>query len=167
MTDKPKDPKPQILVPVDFSEYSEEAVVQACKLASCLHAGVTVLHVVHDPAEMSGYYAMMAKKKHMMRIQDSAFEMLKGFIKATKKAHHQVADMKDLEAMLVVGLPVTRILEVAEKIDARMIVMGSKGATGLKHLMIGSMAEQMIRLSPIPITIVKSRAAIKKLDEKN
>ena len=59
--------------------------------------------------------------------------------------------------LLVVGLPVTRILETAEKIEARMIVMGSQGRTGLKHIMLGSKAEQVVNLSPIPVTIVKAK----------
>ena len=149
----------QVLVPVDFSPCSEEALVYACKLAGCLNAGITVLHVVHDPAEMPGYYARMAKKKQLARIQDSAAEMFDDFMKRVRKNHHQVNDMKKIETKLVLGLPVTRILEVADKVDAELIVMGSKGETGLKRLMIGSAAEQLIRLSPIPVTIVKSKQA--------
>jgi nucleotide-binding universal stress UspA family protein len=57
--------------------------------------------------------------------------------------------------MLVKGLPVNRILEIAEKSNSRMIVMGSQGRTGLSHIMLGSKAEQVMRLSPIPVTIVK------------
>jgi nucleotide-binding universal stress UspA family protein len=139
-------------------------LVQACKLAACVHAGVTLLHVVHDPAEMPGYYARIAKKKHMVRIQDSAAEMLKDFLADVAKSHHQVADARHLESMLVVGLPVNRILEVAEKIEAEMIVMGSRGTSGLKHLMIGSKVEQLIRLSPIPVTIVKSREMVEQAE---
>ena len=56
----------------------------------------------------------------------------------------------------MVGLPVNRILEVAKKSDARMIVMGSQGRTGLKHALLGSKAEQVVHLSPIPVTIVKA-----------
>jgi len=50
---------------------------------------------------------------------------------------------------------VNRILEVAEQNHARMIVMGSQGRTGLKHALLGSKAEQVVHLSPIPVTIVK------------
>ena len=57
--------------------------------------------------------------------------------------------------MLVVGLPVSRIMETAKKIDARMIVMGSQGRTGLDHLLLGSKTEQVVRLSPIDVTVVK------------
>ena len=53
----------------------------------------------------------------------------------------------------------TRILEVAEKLEAIMIVVGSQGRTGLPHLLLGSKAERVAQLSPIPVTIVKSRKA--------
>ena len=58
--------------------------------------------------------------------------------------------------MLVRGLPTTRILEVAEKRKALMIVMGSRGRTGLKHLLLGSVAEHVVQLSPIPVTVAKA-----------
>ncbi len=56
----------------------------------------------------------------------------------------------------MVGLPITRILEVAEEIGAQLIVMGSHGRTGLPHLLLGSKAEKVAQLSPIPVTIVKN-----------
>ncbi|MGB5535376.1 MAG: universal stress protein, partial [Thiogranum sp.] len=68
---------------------------------------------------------------------------------------------------LVVGLPVNRILEVAKKSDASMIVMGSQGRTGLAHALLGSKAEQVVHLSPIPVTIVKAdKPADKTADKK-
>ena len=57
--------------------------------------------------------------------------------------------------MLVSGLPAPRILEVAETSNVSHIVMGSKGRTGLAHLLIGSKAEQVVRLAKVPVTIVK------------
>jgi len=46
---------------------------------------------------------------------------------------------------------------VADKIDASMIVMGSQGRTGLPHLLLGSKAERIAQLSPVPVTIVKQK----------
>lgn len=68
--------------------------------------------------------------------------------------------LEDAKTRLVKGLPATRIIEVADKIGARMIVMGNRGRTGLDHLVVGSKAEQVVRLSPIPGTIVKAGKAI-------
>jgi len=56
----------------------------------------------------------------------------------------------------VVSTPVNRIVEIAEKKQARMIIIGSHGRTGLSNLLIGSKAEQVVRLSPVPVTVVKS-----------
>ena len=147
--------KSPILVPVDFSVYSESALLTACEWAQCLKQPIIVLHVVHDPAQMPGYYAKMTAKKHLVRIEDVANEMFEEFIKRVRKQNPDVKLLKRIRRMLVVGIPVTRILQVAEKEKASMIVMGSQGRTGLEHMMLGSKAEQVVRLSPIPVTIVK------------
>jgi nucleotide-binding universal stress UspA family protein len=82
--------------------------------------------------------------------------MFETFMQKTIEKHPEIKSLKKAKTMLVTGLPVTRTLEVAEKIDASMIVMGSQGRTGLKHIMLGSKAEQVVRLSQIPVTIVKA-----------
>ena len=152
-----KDNSRPILVPVDFSTHSEAALLQACQLAECTKQKVVVLHVVHDPADMPGYYRRVTKKKALVRMEDVAEEMFQEFIAGIVKKNPQVKCLKKVEQMLVVGLPVTRILQVAEKIKASMVVMGSQGRTGLKHLMLGSKAEQVVHLCPVPVTIVKAK----------
>ncbi len=151
-----KQRKQPILVPVDFSPDSEQALLKACELAECMLAPVIVLHVVHNPEEMPDYYARFTKKKHLTRMEDVAGEMLEDFIRKVTKAHPKIRLLKKVETLLVVGLPVTRILEVAEKVKASMVVMGSQGRTGLKHLLLGSKAEQVVQLCPLPVTIVKA-----------
>ena len=151
-----KQNKQPLLVPVDFSLHSTAALLKACELAECMNSPVTALHVVHDPSEMPGYYARMTKKKYLVRMEDVAREMFDEFIETTIKNNPQQKYLKKVETLLVIGLPVTRIIEVAEKINASMVVMGNQGRTGLKHMMLGSKAEQVVRLCPIPVTIVKA-----------
>jgi nucleotide-binding universal stress UspA family protein len=153
MTEKPV--SHPILVPVDFSPYSEAALLHACEIAQCLKRPILILHVVHDPAEMPGYYSKITKKKTLTRIEDLAKEALDNFMHEVKSKHPDLKILKKADLMLVVGLPVARILQVVEKLKASMIVMGSQGRTGLKHLMLGSKAEQLVRLAPVPVTIVK------------
>ena len=153
MPDKPG--KQTILVPVDFSAFSAAAVLKACEFSSCMNLPVVILHVVHDPSQLPGYYAKMAGKKNLVRIEDIAGEMLDDFMQAMINANPGLDSLAAAETMLVTGLPVTRILEVAERTNASMIVMGSQGRTGLSHVMLGSKAEQVVRLAPIPVTIVK------------
>ncbi len=150
-----KTPKQKILVPIDFSAFSEAAILKACELANCMGLSVVVLHVVHDPSEMPGYYAKMTKKKHLVRMEDVAKEMFDEFMEKITKSHPELKSLKKAELMLVIGLPVGRILEIAKTVNAAMIVMGSQGHTGLKHIFLGSKAEQVVRLSPVSVTIVK------------
>ncbi len=148
--------KGRILVPVDFSRHSEAALLLACRLASCFKSPPLVLHVVHDPGDMPGYYAKSLKKKHLARIEDGANEMLADFLQRVAKSNNMVKGIASMESMLVKGIPTTRILEVAEKEQASMIVMGSQGLTGLKHLLTGSVTEHVVQLSPVPVTVVKT-----------
>lgn len=144
-----------ILVPVDFSEHSEAALLFAAEFADKLGFTISVLHVVHDLGEAPGYYSVKGRNKVLRRMEDVAEDMLETFMIEMVKKHSEYASLKNAGTMLVVGLPVSRILEIAKRTQARMIVMGSQGRTGLSHVLLGSKAEQIMRLSPIPVTIVK------------
>ena len=145
-----------VLVPVDFSPHSAAALACAAELAETLGSNLVILHVVHDPGDAPGYYAVKGRNKQLRRMEDVAADMLKEFIQTMKDKHTALPALKQATSMLVVGLPVNRILEAAEKIDARMIVMGSQGRTGLVHAMLGSKAEQVVRLASRPVMIVKT-----------
>ncbi|MFC1664148.1 universal stress protein [Pseudomonadota bacterium] len=144
-----------VLVPVDFSEHSEAALMFASQLAECMACPLMVLHVVHDPGDAPGFYAGKQGTDQLKKMEDVASEMMDDFLKRITMEHPDSANLKLAETMLLVGLPVTRILEAVDKLQARMVVMGSKGRTGLSHILLGSKAEQIVRLSPIPVTIVK------------
>jgi nucleotide-binding universal stress UspA family protein len=146
-----------ILVPVDFSAPSRDALLFAAELAGMTSATMMVLHVVHDPGEMPGYYTKLVKKKRVERIQDIAKEVFDEFMRDIIKEHPKLKSLKHAENLMVIGLPVTRILQVAEKVEPFMVVMGSQGRTGLKHLFLGSKAEQVVQLCPVPVTIVKQK----------
>ena len=145
-----------ILVPVDFSSHSEAALVCAAELAEKLGNELIILHVVHDPGEAPGYYSVKGRNKQLRRMEDVATEMLDDYFQKMQKKHSGLSALKDATTMLVVGLPVNRILESAEKVDARMIVMASQGRTGLAYVLLGSKAEQVVRLAPVPVMIVKN-----------
>lgn len=130
--------------------------MHAVRLASCLALPLLVLHVVHDPGTMPDYYGKALKKKQLARIEDGAAAMFDELIASAEEKHPEFKKLKKRDSMLVKGLPSGRILEVADHVDASMIVIGSKGMTGLKHLMMGSVAEQVARLAKMPVTIVKS-----------
>lgn len=152
-----KSGQPIILAPVDFSEHSRAALVKACEFAKLLPATLVVLHVVHDPGEMPGYYSKLVKKKRATRMQDVAAAAFDQFMEETIEANPKCEPLLEAHRLMVIGLPVTRILEVAKHLDPIMVVMGSQGRTGLKHLVIGSKAAQIVQLCPVPVTIVKNK----------
>lgn len=146
-----------ILVPVDFSAPSRDALLFAAELAQKISVTLMVLHVVHDPGEMPGYYSSLVKKKRVERIQDIAKDVFNEFMADITEEHPKLKALRHAQNMMVIGLPVTRILQVAEKLEPFMVVMGSQGRTGLKHLFLGSKAEQIVQLCPSPVTIVKQK----------
>jgi len=147
---------PPILVPVDFSPNSEEALLFAAEMAACMQAPLIVLHVVHDPGDAPGYYAQRDENA-LMGLEDIAAEMMSEFMERMVTTHPKLRVLKKASTELVSGLPVTRILEVVEKTNPSMVVMGSRGRTGISHLLLGSKAEQVVRLCPAPVTIIKIR----------
>ena len=146
-----------ILAPVDFSDHSEAALIQAAAFAEMMPATLIVLHVVHDPGEMPGYYSKLIKKKKVARIQDIAAEAFDGFMDRVIAENPGLECLRSADRLMVTGLPVTRILELVNYLDPIMVVMGSQGRTGLKHLVIGSKAAQIVQLCPVPVTIVKKQ----------
>jgi nucleotide-binding universal stress UspA family protein len=149
--------KDTLLVPVDFTSYSEEALIFASNLAEKLETRLLVLHVIHDPAEAPGFYVKKGKKKKFLQsMEEAAEEMMEEFLKKMREANPDRIPLKEAMPLLVVGTPVTRIVEIAEKKRACMIIIGSHGRTGLSHLLVGSKAERVVQLSPIPVTVVKS-----------
>jgi nucleotide-binding universal stress UspA family protein len=106
---------------------------------------------------MPGYYSKLIKKKRFERIQEVAADAFGEFMSQVSESAAEQTLLDDTSQLMVIGLPVTRILEVVEELDPVMVVMGSQGRTGLEHLIIGSKAAQVIQLCPVPVTIVKSR----------
>ena len=81
--------------------------------------------------------------------------MFDKFLARTRKRLPDNRRLRRSKTLLPTGLPVTRILEVVTRLQPWMVVMGSKGRTGMAHVMLGSKAEQVVRLCPVPVMVVK------------
>ena len=134
----------QLLVPVDFSADSVGALEYAIKLSSRLEANLILLHVVHMylPASAeAGFPAYMAKVK-----ADADADLTRCL---------QIVEDAKVPAGIVVevGVPHEKIVEVAAQREADLIVMGTHGMTGLAHMLIGSVAERVVRFAPCPVLV--------------
>ena len=143
-----------IIAAVDFSEDSEHALLWAARQARLESAPLLVLHVVHDPAASPGFYHQ-PDEDWLRPMADAAEKMMETFLTRVKAENPDLVALASADTRFVTGLPAGRIAEVAEKLSARMIVLGSSGRTGLDVVLLGSVAERVAEISPVPVVIVK------------
>jgi len=146
------------LVAVDFSDDSRAAVLWASAFSARAGGQLILLHVVHDPAAEPGYY----RAEHKIPIQPmerAAERMLEEFHTRLQREHPDLVPLQQAGRKLVVGLPPGRIVEAAAQMNAKLIVIGSRGMTGLPHLLQGSVSERVVELADRPVVVIKSRAA--------
>ncbi len=135
-----------MLVPTDFSETSGRAVDLALELASKFDAKITILHVATLPPH---YYSEHAQRAWPTEeFEGKEFDAVVTWSRAR---------YSKIDAMFLWGEPWQCILQTAKERGADLIVMGTHGRRGLPHLLMGSVAEKIARLSPIPVLTV-SRA---------
>jgi nucleotide-binding universal stress UspA family protein len=132
-----------ILHPTDFSERSEHAFHLACSLARDHGARVVLLHVVSIPVAA---YEGVVLPPPIEEATEDAKRRLSQMEPAGIPVEHRVAE----------GDAAEMILRVAEEVHADLIVMGTHGRTGLSRLLMGSVAEQVVRRAPCPVLTTKS-----------
>lgn len=141
-----------IIVPVDFSEYSEHALHAAAKLAKKYDAKIIAVHML----ELSTVHAYGEATRND--------QMEKGLF-YIKRAEQEFD--KFLNRDYLNGISITPVIrhfkvfselgEVAEENKADLIVMGSKGSSGLNEFFVGSNTEKVVRYSEIPVLVIKSK----------
>ena len=137
-------PFQHLLVPIDFSSGCLRALNDAIWLVQQLNSRLTLLHVVALPDAMDTDLAAYLRKAEPDLKQDLAAYQ--------KRATDEGIPL--VYAYLGHGLPATRIVEAARYRRIDLIVMGTHGRTGLQHLLVGSVAERVIRLAPCPVMVV-------------
>ena len=143
-----------LLVAVDFSKQSEAALEFAARLCKWSGCRLTILHVVHERGSEPGFYKRNGNFEQILPLSDIALRMMKEFIEDLRERHPELNCLDDAEIMTVIGLPENRILEVAESISVDLIVLGSNGRSMLSKLLKGSVAEDVVRKSQIPVHVV-------------
>jgi nucleotide-binding universal stress UspA family protein len=133
-----------ILVPVDFSEHSDSVFRLACSLARDHGARVYLLHVLATPAAVYAGGMVLAVPNDN---KDQAWNSLRQF---------QAPDPSiSVEPRLAEGDAADAILRVIADLHCDLVVMGTHGRTGLGRLLMGSVAEKVVRRAPCPVLTVK------------
>jgi nucleotide-binding universal stress UspA family protein len=134
-----------ILHPTDFSERSHYAFRLACALARDHGARLIVLHVAETPMPIASAGVVILQPTINLDIPRAQLQRLRPPDPTIPVEHR-----------LTVGTAAAAILEEADKSNCDLIVLGTHGRTGLGRLLMGSVAEQVVRRAPCPVLTVKT-----------
>ena len=139
-----------VLFPTDFSTGARAAMDYALSLAKDYNARLILLYVIQDISIAEWYIPSSISATDLVEdMQKSAGkEMEKWGAEASAK-------VKDVEKMVVRGVPFVEIIRTAKEKKADMIVIGTHGRTGIDHMLFGSTAEKVVRKSPCPVLTVR------------
>ena len=143
-----------ILVPTDFSPDAEKALSTATELAKLFGAKIFVVHAYHVDipvvSPMAGGYALPQGFYEALRAEATA--------RVEKLVQEVVAEGVEATGIALLEPAPVAIVTQAESLPADLIVMGTRGLTGLKHAVLGSVAERTVQTAPCPVLIVKTPA---------
>ena len=134
-----------ILVPTDFSGTSDAALHYAAEMALTLDARLYLMHV---PGKTGEHFE--ANFPHG-QFESAARRGLASFLTT-----EDIARLRP-EYAVRVGTPAEEIVRYADVCDADLIIMGTHGRTGIAHALMGSVAEQVVRVAPCPVLLVRAR----------
>jgi len=133
-----------ILVPIDFGEPSQRALEAGIELARLFGAQLTLVHVYEIPAYVYGGMTY-ATADLFGPIEQAARESL------DKTLREVQAKFPGAKAVLRRGPAAMEILAVIDELHPDLVVIGTQGRTGVKHALLGSVAERVVRTSPAPV----------------
>ena len=144
----------RILVPVDFSSESRAALWRATELAAALGASVDVLHVLDLPEarHMATEFYVPLPPEYREELHRGAQKHLDEWLST---ANVPAAVHRDLAE----GKPSAEIVDYARNHADDMIVIGTHGRGGVSHLLLGSVAEKVVRSAPCPVLTVRAASA--------
>lgn len=144
----------KILCPVDFSEPSREALATAARLATEGDAELTLVHVWQAPLQVSES-AIILQSELLEDVRKQAEAAL-----AAWKTEVEGLGARHVTAKLLGGVPWKVIVdEIAADPSYDLVVMGTHGRTGIRHVLLGSVAERVSRHSDCPVLLVRSRTS--------
>lgn len=138
-----------VMVPVDFSKESILAAKFAFSLAEEYETKIYVLHVM-EPLHASLRLHVTDFEAFQQKLIDQAKEDLGNVIPSAMKKRLEV------EEILEIGYPQHVIVDKAKELGVDIIVIATHGRTGLAHVLLGSVAEQVIRHAPCPVFVTRN-----------
>ena len=139
-----------ILVPLDFSEHANAVLEWAGHLAAEHGSRIVLFHAYHLPVEFQQLEGAYLPPDFWANVKAEAEESLDGYAETLRKRGVEV------KAVVSEGYAATAIVDEVEKQDADLVVIGTHGLSGLKHLLLGSIAERVVQKAPCAVLTVKT-----------
>jgi nucleotide-binding universal stress UspA family protein len=139
----------EILVPIDFSDCSRKALRYAIPLAKEHKAAITVAYVVPAISAAFGEYGAFDAAAITKEMRERAERDLATLVV------DEVRGVVAADTIVRTGSPAQEIIAIAERVPADMIVISTHGRTGLKHALLGSVTERVVRHAPCPVLVVR------------
>jgi universal stress protein A len=139
----------KILVATDFSPHAEQALQLASELAKTCDASVCLVHVYDFIPYVLPEGMPMYDTATLARLREDLVRQLSSAQERARKA-----GVKDVQISLVQGQAQPEIVRLAEEGGYSLIVLGTHGRSGLAHLLLGSVAERVVRKAPCPVVTV-------------
>ena len=140
----------RILVPLDFSAGSMKALDYAVSMAKQFHAALDLVHAYPSDEAWPG-----AGARHLLFESAEAIERLNEKLTGIHREH--IPTFPPENCHIRAGRPYEQIINLAREINADLIVLSTRGYSGLKHLLLGSTAERVVRSAPCPVLVVRKR----------
>lgn len=143
-------PFKKILVPIDFSAQSKASLKMAAELARRDEAALTLAHIFQPISYglPEGYVLYSASQ---LADVDTAFQAQLAALKKDAEAY----GAPSVDTTLLQGMPALEIVALAKTGGFDLIVMGTHGRTGIPHVLIGSVAERVLRHAPCPVLTLR------------
>jgi nucleotide-binding universal stress UspA family protein len=145
----------KILVPHDFSSSANHAAALARDEARAHDGGILLLHVVELPGYVGPDSTLVLPQGSDAPISMRQYAIQSATEHLEQLAHRLAADGVPVAALVRVGYPADEIMQLVQEQQVSSIVMGTHGRTGMARLMAGSVAEKVVRTSPVPVITIR------------
>ncbi len=139
-----------ILVPIDFSDYSKKALQYCVEFAKQFNAEINLIYVIEPiiyPADLT-MGQMVIPQPEINNSEKFQYEL-------EELAKKEIGELLKFSTIIKTGQPFLEIIETATELDSDLIIISTHGHTGVEHLLFGSTAEKVVRKAPCPVLTLR------------
>jgi len=141
----------KIVCPIDFSEFTDEIVKYAVNITKKFNAELHLIHIIPNLNYFTPYESFLTPENLVAIEKNIEKEVEKDFERVTKDID------VPLKKIVKTGVTFVEIIDYIKEEDIDLVVMGTHGRSGIEHILIGSVAEKVVRKSPCPVLTIRPR----------